>query len=153
MSNSQILCLFQLYNKAQYQGVHDFNIGFWVGIPPYLLRDKGYPCISWIMTPFKVGNHIILRFFIIWNISAVGPLCKTILKLWKKHFNKCITQLNYVLCLMCWCVVFYYTTSSTVKGPSRLSNSYHRKCKTIKTYRTCIWGNPKQCRRWFSNKC
>jgi hypothetical protein len=117
------------------------------------LEIRGTLAYHGLWPPFKVGNHTILRFFIMWNISAVGPLCKTTSKLWKKKFNKCFTQLNYMLCLMCWYVVFYYTTSSMVKGPLRLNNSYHRKCKTIKTYRTCIWGNQKQCRRWFSKKC
>jgi hypothetical protein len=32
------------------------------GFPPYLLGDKGYPLINWIMMPFKEeGQHSILE--------------------------------------------------------------------------------------------
>ncbi len=51
-SDSKVLCNFALYKHAQNQGLFDPRKGV-DGFPPYLLGDKGYRLITWIMTPFK----------------------------------------------------------------------------------------------------
>jgi len=45
-----------LYKHYQFQGLFDVHKGI-EGIPPYLLSDKGYPLIDYMMTPFKDDGH------------------------------------------------------------------------------------------------
>ncbi len=48
-----------LYKHVQFQSMFNVSKGI-KGIPPYLLGDKGYPLINWIMAPFKEdGCHMI----------------------------------------------------------------------------------------------
>jgi hypothetical protein len=43
-------------------GLFDITRGSQHEFPHYILGDKGYPLISWIMTPFKEDvNHTILE--------------------------------------------------------------------------------------------
>jgi hypothetical protein len=46
-----------LYQHVQFHGLSDPNKGV-DGVPPYLLSDKGYPLICWVMTPFKRKDNI-----------------------------------------------------------------------------------------------
>jgi hypothetical protein len=40
--------------------MHNIMVYLHLTIPPYFLTDKGYPLITWIMTPFKEeGQHTI----------------------------------------------------------------------------------------------
>jgi hypothetical protein len=49
--------------KAQHMVLFDIARGSQHEISLYILGDKGYPLISWIMTPFKEdANHTILKF-------------------------------------------------------------------------------------------
>jgi hypothetical protein len=57
----KVLHMFALYKHVQNQGLFDPRKGV-DGFPPYLLGDKGYQLITWIMTPFKEeGQHSILE--------------------------------------------------------------------------------------------
>jgi hypothetical protein len=39
-------------------GFFDMVVGSQHGLPPYLFEDKGYPTLSWLMTPHKKdGEH------------------------------------------------------------------------------------------------
>jgi hypothetical protein len=43
------------------------------GFNPYLLSDKGYPLLPWILTPHKKGNNILfLKFYSIENTIFDG---------------------------------------------------------------------------------
>jgi hypothetical protein len=53
VNNSRVLLRSGLYRKAQYIGLFEIGRAFQNGFSPYLLGDKGYPLISWIMTPYK----------------------------------------------------------------------------------------------------
>jgi hypothetical protein len=61
VNDSRMLCKSILYKHVQFQSM--FNVSKRVkGIPPYLLGDKSYPLINWIMAPFKEnGYHMILK--------------------------------------------------------------------------------------------
>lgn len=50
----------ELYRKAEagtMGGFHDDPLGWDLGLPfpPYLVADRGYPLLSWCITPFKLG--------------------------------------------------------------------------------------------------
>jgi len=64
-----------LYKQAQYHALFDINRGHGVGHAPYLLGDKRYSFINWIMMPYKEdGHHTIKELF--YNIKTqMGPLC------------------------------------------------------------------------------
>jgi hypothetical protein len=44
--------MFALYKHVQNQGLFDLGKGV-DGFPSYLLHEKGYPLIIWIMASFK----------------------------------------------------------------------------------------------------
>lgn len=54
VNDSHVLRKFRLYHG----GFFDMAIGSQDGLPPYLFEDKGYPLLSWLMTPHKEdGEH------------------------------------------------------------------------------------------------
>ncbi len=60
---------FTLYRHAQNQSLFDLKKGV-DGFALYLLGDKGYPLIGWIMAPFKEKRqHSILDFLYNKNIN------------------------------------------------------------------------------------
>jgi len=60
INDYRVLHMFALYKHAQNQGLFDPRKGV-DGFSLYLLGDKGYTLITWIMTPFKKeGQHSIL---------------------------------------------------------------------------------------------
>jgi hypothetical protein len=63
LNNSKVMRKFDLYINAQYKGLIEVNRGS-NGFFLYLLGDKGYPLILWIMTQFKEEEqHTILELF------------------------------------------------------------------------------------------
>jgi hypothetical protein len=69
VNDSRVLHRFLLYKQVQLHGLFDIIRGSCKDIiPPYLLGDKGYPLIIWIMMPFKKdGQHNILE--LLYNIK------------------------------------------------------------------------------------
>lgn len=58
VKDSQVLKKFWLYRRALQGGFFNMVVGSQDGLPPYLLRDKGYPLLPWFMTSHKEnGKH------------------------------------------------------------------------------------------------
>jgi hypothetical protein len=53
VNDSRVLLQSGSYMKVQYIGLFEIGRVFQNGFAPYLLGDKGYPLISWIMTLYK----------------------------------------------------------------------------------------------------
>ncbi len=62
VNDSKVLGKFGLYVNAQQQGLFNVNKGQ-DGFAPYLLGDKGYPLLSWLMTSHRNGETNILEMF------------------------------------------------------------------------------------------
>jgi len=62
VNDFRVLWKFGLYKHVQYCGSFDVKRCCRNGNPTYLLGDKGYSFISWIMTPYiEKGTHIIIE--------------------------------------------------------------------------------------------
>ncbi len=63
VNDVRVLARSTLYCHVQYYNLFDPSTRV-EQIPPYLLGDKGYILINWIMTSFKEdGQHCILELF------------------------------------------------------------------------------------------
>lgn len=63
VNDSIVMCRYGLYKLVQYFVLFDVNKGCENGSPPYLLGDKGYLLITWIIATYKKeGTHKILEF-------------------------------------------------------------------------------------------
>jgi len=52
MNNTRVLCLFSIYQKATLGDLfHEWNLHH--GIKPYIIGDKGYSLLPWLMVPHK----------------------------------------------------------------------------------------------------
>jgi hypothetical protein len=59
------------------------------GTPPYLLGDKRYPLISWIMTPYKKGGqHIIFKLLYNKKHKKGCSIIKNVFGILKKTFKE-----------------------------------------------------------------
>jgi hypothetical protein len=62
LNDSRVLLQSCLYKKVQYIGLFEISRASRNGFALYLLGDKGYPLISWIMMPYnEEGQHFILE--------------------------------------------------------------------------------------------
>jgi hypothetical protein len=63
VNDLRVLHKYALYRKAKNHGFFAYDPRlFQHGFPPYLLSDKSYLLITWIMIPFKEENqHTILE--------------------------------------------------------------------------------------------
>jgi hypothetical protein len=58
VNGSRVLRKSRLYHYALHGGFFDMATGSQDGLPPYLFENKGYPLLSWLMTPHKEdGEH------------------------------------------------------------------------------------------------
>lgn len=53
VNDLRVLHWFGLYRKVQQNGLFEIEKASQNGFAPYILDDKGYPLISWIITPYK----------------------------------------------------------------------------------------------------
>lgn len=51
--DNRILRRSYLYRAVTQQGLLNIDTGMIDDIPPYIIGDKGYPCLSWLLVPFK----------------------------------------------------------------------------------------------------
>lgn len=62
VNKSKVLCKFSLYKNAWFDGLFELGRGSQNENFLYLLDDKKYPLISWMMTPYKNdGQHYVLK--------------------------------------------------------------------------------------------
>lgn len=54
--DSQILRRLHLYRVVIHHGLLNSDRDMIDNIPPYIIRDKGYPCLSWLLVPYR--SHI-----------------------------------------------------------------------------------------------
>ncbi len=79
VNDAKVLHMFALYRCVQFQGLFDLKKGA-NGFPPYLLGDKAYPLVNWIMMPCKEeGNIKYWNYFIIGSIKEGGQSLKMFL--------------------------------------------------------------------------
>lgn len=58
VNDLRVLHKYALYRKAENHGLFAYDPRFFQhGFPPYLLGDKSYLLITWIMIPFKENNQ------------------------------------------------------------------------------------------------
>jgi hypothetical protein len=55
MNDACILCISSLHHKATHQNLFEMDRGEY-GIKPYIIGDKIYPLLPWLMIPHKKGN-------------------------------------------------------------------------------------------------
>jgi hypothetical protein len=60
--------------KAQYKGLFYIERGSQHEFPPYILGDKIYPLIYWLMSPFKTKKIIWSLNYCSTNISKACPI-------------------------------------------------------------------------------
>jgi hypothetical protein len=53
VNDQRVLRRSGLWHEVVNRGLMGVESGYQNGIPPYLLADKGYPLLNWIMVPFK----------------------------------------------------------------------------------------------------
>jgi hypothetical protein len=52
MNDEQVLCLSSIYQKATWQNLFN-ECDAHEGMKPYIIEDKGYPLMAWLMAPHK----------------------------------------------------------------------------------------------------
>jgi hypothetical protein len=57
VNDQRVLRRSGLWQEVVHRGLMSADSGYQDGIPSYLLGDKGYPLLSWIMVPFKDDGH------------------------------------------------------------------------------------------------
>jgi len=105
VNDSKVLRKFTLYWQVQFHGLFDINKGV-NGFPPYLLSDKTYPLIYWIMTCFKKeGQYWILELFYNRKHILGGRLIisRIFLVFWKRILRNC-KSLIYMYNIPTWCM-------------------------------------------------
>ncbi len=62
VNDSWVLWKSNLYHQAHYHGLFNAERGCQNGIPPYMLGDKGYPLLDWLVTPHQEeSDHKVLQ--------------------------------------------------------------------------------------------
>jgi hypothetical protein len=99
MNNSWVLKRPGLCRQTQYHALFDPSKGCGDGTPPYLLGDKRYPLINWIMTLYKKGGrHIIFKLlYNNKNTRRAAWSSRMFLASSRKHSKSFFTNLNWVL--------------------------------------------------------
>jgi hypothetical protein len=89
VNDSWVLCKSSLHRKTQYNGLFDIERGSQHEFPPYILGDKIYPLIYWIMTLFKTKKIIWSLNYCSTNIFKGCPVVENAFGILKKPFMRC----------------------------------------------------------------
>jgi hypothetical protein len=119
VNDSKVLRRCTIYYFADYQGLFNANKGQ-EGFSPFLLGDKGYPLLSWLMTPPKEGNHNLFEMLYNRKHKQVRFVIENVFGVLKKIFHELQRKIemhinfapNYITCccllhnlLICHCEI------------------------------------------------
>jgi hypothetical protein len=107
VNDSWVLWKSNLYYQAQY---HGFNAerGCQDGIPPYLLGDKGYPLLDWLVTPHEEeSNHNVLQQLFNRKHKRGRSIVKNAFGIFKKTFQELHGKMHFPLVpdLVIYCIL------------------------------------------------
>ncbi len=112
VDDSRVLRRFTIYYFAEFQRLFNVNKGQ-EGFLPFLLGNKGYPLLSWLMTLPKEGNHNLLEMLYNRKHNQAQSVVENVFGILKKIFHELQRMIemhinfapDYITCCSC-CITY-----------------------------------------------
>lgn len=151
--------LSSLYQKATHHGLFHFDHGFQNGIYPYIIGDKGYPLLPWLVIPHKhnaTTKHTLLKAFYNRHIFRGRVVVENVFKILKKKFWNLFLKTNLgIIFIFNVVILLFYVVHSNFRWEGHRCGCFDGLIGTRKWTRStrCTCKDTRQCWRWWNPWC